>query len=82
MWVCTLFMKEFIKETLSENGVPSCKRVCAMLTYIVVLINYTYLVIDGRNPALVDNLGTYLIVSATALLGIYSITETIKTKIK
>lgn len=69
---------EFIYKTLSEEGVPSCKRVCAVISYISSILICIYLAITTGATPIVETLTQTLIISATALLGIYNVTGIFK----
>lgn len=69
---------EFIYNALSEEGVPSCKRVCAAISYISAILICIYLAITTGATPIVETLTQTLIISATALLGIYNVTGIFK----
>ena len=69
---------EFLKQVLSEEGTPSCKRVCAMLCTLSAIF-YTGVAVFKSSEGSSDLVATLLIV-ALALLGIYNITSIFKTK--
>lgn len=68
----------FIKSTLSEDGVPSCKRVCAVIAYLASVFVTIYLAITTGASQIVETLTQTLVISATALLGIYNVTGIFK----
>lgn len=71
---------DFIKSVLSEDGVPSCKRVCALLSYLSSIAIMIYLSVSTGASQVVETLVQTLIISATALLGIYNVTGIFKSK--
>lgn len=73
-------MKDFIKDIFSENGVGSSKRVVGAIAYLVVLICMIWLTITSGATQIVENLLTTLIISASALLGLSSVTNIFKNK--
>lgn len=73
-------MKNFIKDIFSENGRGSSKRVVGAIAYLVVLICIVWLTITAGAIPIVENLLTTLVISASALLGLSSVTNIFKNK--
>lgn len=73
-------MKKFIKEIFSENGRGSSKRIVGAITYLFILFFTGWLVVHEGGTPIVENLITTLIISASALLGISSVTNIFKNK--
>lgn len=72
-------MKTFMKQVLSEEGVPSCKRVCAVIAYCSTVLVMWYMEFKGDAKS-VETIAQTLIISASALLGVYNITGIFKNK--
>ena len=68
-------MREFIRLTLSEDGVPSAKRVVGFIGYLVALGCIITLTIRDGGTVVVQDLIQTLLITSTSLLGLYSITS-------
>lgn len=68
-------MKAFIREALCENGIPSSKRVIGCLAYIIYIICCAYLTYKYGADDVVQALLQTLVVAASGLLGISSVTS-------
>lgn len=66
----------FLREMLSENGgVPSTKRVIGSLSYLTCLVCMVILVIREGGSFVVESLIQTVLITATSLLGISSVTS-------
>lgn len=73
-------MIKFIKEIFSENGKGSSKRIVGAIAYLIVLACISCLTVCEGGTPVVENLLTTLIISASALLGLSSVTNIFKNK--
>lgn len=64
----------YFKEMLSENGVASSKRFVGFISYLVCLACVIGLVIKDGGTTIVEGLIQTILVTATSLLGISSVT--------